>query len=199
LLSGASLSLGAQDAFPEALGAHTGEVSFSQLGQFKVGLVIVGHSERRAMGETDATINKKVLAVVNNELTAVLCVGEKVRDSHGEYFGLVREQIISDLKNLSKKSLENLVIAYEPVWAIGALEAMSTRDIHEMFIFIKKVLRDIHGPAGDSVRILYGGAVSAENAGEIIRDGFVQGLLVGRDSLNGKNFAKIVKEVDQLK
>jgi triosephosphate isomerase len=191
------LLLGAQNAFAEPLGAHTGEVSFSQLAQFKVSFVIVGHSERREMGESDEIINKKVLAVVNDGMSAILCVGEKIRDKQGDYFSIIREQIVSDLKNLSKKSLNHLVIAYEPVWAIGARSAMSSRDIHEIFIFVKKVLRDLYGPLGDSVRILYGGSVFVENAGEIIRDGFVQGLLVGRDSLDGKNFAEIVKEVDK--
>ena len=190
--------LGAQNAFEVSLGAHTGEVSFAQLPQFKVGFVIVGHSERRAMGESDETINKKVLAVTGDGMTAILCVGEKVRDKNGDYFAVVREQIVFDLKNLSKKSLSHLVIAYEPVWAIGAREAMQTRDIHEMFIFIKKVLRDLYGTLGDSVRILYGGSVSPENAGEIIRDGFVQGLLVGRDSVNSKNFSAIIREVEKV-
>jgi triosephosphate isomerase len=198
LLSGMlsnTVLLGAQNAFPETSGAHTGEVSFAQLPQFKTSYVIVGHSERRAMGETDEIVNKKVLAVTGEGMTAILCVGEKIRDKQGDYFAVVREQIVSDLRNFNRKYLDHLVIAYEPIWAIGASGAMSTRDIHEMFIFIKKVLREIFNTLGDSVRILYGGSVSPENAGEIIRDGFVQGLLVGRDSVNAKNFAEIIKEV----
>ena len=190
--------LGAQNAFEVPAGAHTGEVSFSQLPQFNVDFVIVGHSERRAMGESDEIINKKVLAVTNEGMTAILCVGEKIRDKQGDYFAVVREQIVSDLKNFSKKSLSSLVVAYEPVWAVGSNAAMSPRDIHEMFIFIKKVLRDLYGTLGDSVRIIYGGSVFPDNAGEIIRDGFVQGLLVGRDSLNAKNFSEIIREVDSL-
>jgi triosephosphate isomerase len=193
-----TLLLGAQNAFSEPLGAHTGEVSFAQLLQFKVGFVIIGHSERRAMGETDEMLNKKVLAVTNEGMTAILCVGEKIRDKQGDYFATVREQIVADLKNFSKKSLDHLVIAYEPVWTIGGREAMQTREIHEMFIFIKKVLREIFGTLGDSARIIYGGSVFPENAGEIIRDGFVQGLLVGRDSVNSKNFAEIIKAVESV-
>jgi triosephosphate isomerase len=198
-LASDKLLLGAQNAFSEPLGAHTGEVSFAQLLQFKVSYVIVGHSERRAMGETDGMVNKKVLAVTSEGMSAVLCVGEKVRDKQGDYFAVVREQIVSALKNISKKSLPHLVIAYEPVWAIGGGGAMATRDIHEMFIFIKKVLHDSYGALSDSVRILYGGSVFPENAGEIIRDGFVQGLLVGRDSLNAKNFSAIIRAVDEIK
>jgi triosephosphate isomerase len=139
------------------------------------------------------------LTVAGDQMTVILCVGEKIRDKQGDYFATVRDQIFSDLKNLSKKSLENLIIAYEPVWTIGGRVAMDSREIHEMFIFIKKILRDLYGPMGDSVRILYGGAVSPENAVEIVCDGFVQGLLVGCDSLNSKNFAQIIKEVDQIK
>jgi triosephosphate isomerase len=196
-LTSKNVLLGAQNAFAEPLGAHTGEVSFAQLPQFKVGFVIVGHSERRVMGETDESVNKKVLAVTGERMTAILCVGEKIRDKQGDYFATVREQIVSDLKNFSKKSLDDLVIAYEPVWAIGARDSMAPREIHEMFIFIKKVLRDLYGTLGDSVRILYGGSVFPENAGEIIRDGFVQGLLVGRDSLNSKSFVEIIREVEK--
>jgi triosephosphate isomerase len=197
-LTSKNVLLGAQNAFQEPLGAHTGEVSFAQLPQFKVKFVIVGHSERRAMGETDEMLNKKVLAVTGDGMTAILCVGEKIRDKQGDYFGVVREQIVSDLKNFSKKSLNRLVIAYEPVWTIGGREAMQTREIHEMFIFIKKVLREIFGTLEGSARIIYGGSVFPENAGEIIRDGFVQGLLVGRDSLNSKNFTEIIKAVDEV-
>jgi len=192
-----TVMLGAQNAFAEIAGAHTGEVSFAQLSQFKVSFVVVGHSERRAMGESDDMVNKKVLAVTGEGMTAILCVGEKIRDKQGDYFAVVREQIVADLKNFSKKSLDDLVIAYEPLWAIGAREAMQAREIHEMFIFIKKVLRDLFGTLGDSVRIIYGGSVFPENAGEIIRDGFVQGLLVGRDSVNSKNFGQIIREVDK--
>ncbi len=194
-----NLMLGAQDAFAEVAGAHTGEVSFAQLPQFKTSFVIVGHSERRAMGESDESVNKKVLAVTNEGMTAILCVGEKIRDKQGDYFAVVREQIVLALKNFSKKSLDHLVIAYEPVWAIGARSACQTRDIHEMFIFIKKVLREIFGGLEGGVRILYGGSVSPENAGEIICDGFVNGLLVGRDSLNSKDFAEIIRTVDEVK
>ncbi len=198
-LVSANISLGAQNAFAEPLGAYTGEVSFAQLPQFNVDFVVVGHSERRAMGETDEIVNKKILAVANAGMSAILCVGEKVRDKQGDYFAAVRGQIVSALKNFSKKSLGRLVIAYEPVWAIGAGSAMKTGDIHEMFIFVKKVLREIYGLPGSDVRILYGGSVTSENISDIMTNGFVQGVLVGRDSLNAKNFAQIIRTVDETK
>lgn len=194
-----SLLLGSQNSFYEKFGAFTGEVSFSQLHQFGVSYVIVGHSERRSMGENDKIVKKKVQSIVGEGMTAVLCVGEKTRDVHGEYLSFVREQVIFGMKDVSKKLLDHVVIAYEPLWAIGAKNAMTSSDIHEMFIFIKKVLREVYGPLADGIKILYGGSVNTENAEDIMKNGFVHGLLVGRDSVNPKNFVEIVKIVDAIK
>jgi triosephosphate isomerase len=102
------------------------------------------------------------------------------------------------MQDVSRKLLHHIIVAYEPVWAIGSASAMTPREVHEMSIFIRKVLRDLYGPLSDSVRVLYGGAVTAENAGEIVRDGFVSGLLVGRESLKPKNFVEIIKAVDSI-
>ena len=188
--------LGSQTAFYEKFGSFTGEVSFSQLSQFKVSYVIVGHSERRAMGENDEAVNKKMRSVVGDGMTAILCVEKSARPS-GRLSLCRGEQIFSGLKDVSKKSLIRVVIAYEPVWAIGSADAMKAREIHEMNIFIKKVLREIYGAPADSVQILYGGAVNAENISDIMTNGFVQGVLVGRESLDAKNFIKIIKSVDE--
>lgn len=193
-----NIFLGSQDAFYEPQGSFTGEVSFATLRQFKVKYVIVGHSERRAAGESDETIQKKMRSVVTEGMTAILCVGEKVRDPHGEYLNIVRNQIALALREVPKKFLGNLVIAYEPVWAIGATEAMRPREIHEMSIFIKKVLHELYGVASDDVRILYGGAVDTTNADEIVREGNVSGLLIGRQSLKPKEFSEIIKLVDSI-
>ncbi len=193
-----NLFLGAQDAFYESAGHYTGEVSFAQLPQFKVKYVIVGHSERRKAGETDAVVNKKVRSVVTEGMTAVLCVGETVRDTHGEYLNTVRTQLVSALRDVSKKSLANLVIAYEPVWAVGAKQALRPREIHEMSIFIKKVLRDLYGISADDVRVLYGGDVTVGDITEIMQEGFVSGVLVGRESLKPKHFTEIIKVVDSI-
>ena len=190
--------LGAQDAFFETAGPFTGEGSFSQLYQFSVRFVILGHSERRREGQTDSIVNKKIKAVVGGGMTAILCVGEKTRDTHGEYLHFVKQQIIDGLADVSKKFLGNLVIAYEPVWAVGAKEAMKPEDVHEMSIFIRKILRDMYGTLSDSVRILYGGDVTVNNIGPIMRDGFVQGVLVGRESLKVKDFVEIIKIVEEI-
>ena len=193
-----SLFLGAQNVHTERLGSFTGEVSWSQLSQFKVSYVIVGHSERRKMGENDEVINKKTKSVVNDGMTAVVCVGESIRDKNGDYYTFIRNQITQALKDVSKKTLDRVVIAYEPIWAIGAKEAMSPMDLHEMSIYIKKVLKDLYGAPADSVRILYGGAVDRVNCDLLVREGNVSGLLIGRQSLLAKDFIEIIKLVDVI-
>lgn len=193
-----SLFLGAQNVHNEVSGSFTGEVSFSQVSEFGVDYVIIGHSERRKMGETDEIVNKKVKAVINSKMNAIVCIGESVRDHGGEYFDFIKNQIILALKDVSKKAIENVVIAYEPIWAIGAKEAMSSRDLHEMSIFIRKVLKDLYGPFADDVRILYGGSVDKGNAESLVKEGNVSGLLVGRESLKTKNFIELIKAVDSI-
>lgn len=191
-----NLFLGAQNANSETAGPYTGEVGHMQLPQFGVKYVIVGHSERRKMGETDEVINKKVQSVVSLGVTAIVCVGESHRDSNGEYLDFIKQQIQKALKDVPKKSFGNIVIAYEPIWAIGAKESMSPRDLHEMSIFIKKVLKDTYSIVGDDVRIIYGGSVDRVNAGVLVKEGNVSGLLVGRQSLDSKDFVEIIKIVD---
>lgn len=195
-LSGNSLFLGAQDANYEEKGSFTGEVSFSELSQFKVSYVIIGHSERRKMGESDELINKKVRAVVGGGMSAIVCVGEKERDNNGDFYNLIKQQIISAIKDVPKKLLDKIIIAYEPIWAVGAKISITPNDLFEVSIFIKKVLKDLCGVSGDNIKILYGGDVDRVNADSLVRDGNVSGLLVGRESLRSKDFIEIIKSVD---
>ena len=201
------VSVGAQDAFYEEQGPFTGEVSARQMADMGVQYVIVGHSERRRTGEhafaaeTDAIVARKAAAVAHAGMIAVLCVGETVRDAHGEYLEFLKNQIKASLQGFSKKFIADrlLIIAYEPVWAIGAKEAMTPTLIHEMTIFIKKVLADIYGQdEAFNVPILYGGSVNFRNAVDIIREGEVNGLLVGRESVNAPGFAELVCAVDEI-
>ena len=190
---------GAQNVFFEESGAFTGEVSASMLADMGVSYVIVGHSERRKMGETDETISKKVNMVADKGMMAVLCVGEQDRDGQGAYLDFLKEQIRTSLTNFPKKALAQLIVAYEPVWAIGAKEAMTPGLIHEMTIFIKKTLSDMFGQEGAmTVPILYGGSVNFRNAAEIISVGEVDGLLVGRESVNPPGFDELLKVVDMI-
>ncbi|OHA93448.1 MAG: hypothetical protein A3H52_01975 [Candidatus Zambryskibacteria bacterium RIFCSPLOWO2_02_FULL_39_26] len=199
---GGGFFLGAQDANSLALGSYTGEVSYSQLYQFGVRFVILGHSERRnpstGEGETDELINKKIKSVIFGGMTAIVCVGEAVRDQSGEYFGFIKNQITSALKDVSKKSADRLVIAYEPIWAVGAKESMNPRDLHEMSIFIKKVLKDLYGVFSADVRVLYGGDADRVNADSLVRDGNVSGLLVGRESLRAQDFIEMIKLIEEI-
>jgi len=195
-------SAGAQNVYFEEGGAFTGEVSASMLADMKLSHVVVGHSERRAMGETDAVVAKKAVAVAGAGMIAVVCVGDASRSQDGAYLGFVKEQIKASVAGFSKKAVVDgkLVIAYEPIWAIGAKEAMTPALIHEMGIFIKKVLSDIYGQEeAMSVPILYGGSVNFRNAADIVGIGGVDGLLVGRESVNQPGFSELLKAVDMVK
>ncbi len=193
-----NLHLGAQDTNAKPSGSLTGEVSVSQLEQFNVDYIIVGHTERRKMGETDKEVNEKLKSVIDYGMTAILCVGEQSRDHNGDYLEVIRNQISNCLNGVEKKYLGQVVVAYEPIWAIGAKEAMTPRDIHETTIYIKKVLRDLFGDPSSMVLVLYGGAVDKVNAESIVREGDVSGLLIGRQSLASKDFVEIIKIVDKI-
>lgn len=195
---GGNFFLGAQNANHEMSGSFTGEVSYSMLYQLGVRFVIVGHSERRKMGETDELVNRKVKSVVNSGMSAIICVGESARDHNGDYLEFIKKQIHTALTDVPKKILNQVVIAYEPIWAIGSTQAMGPRDLHEMSIYIKKVLNDMFGIASDDIRIIYGGAVDSVNAENLIQEGNVSGFLVGRQSLVPKDFVEIMKAVDSI-
>lgn len=193
------VSLGAQNIFEETAGSYTGEVSAQHLTQFKVSYVIIGHSERRARGESDASISKKIVRALEHKITPVLCIGESVHDDHGEYLDFIKSQLASGLSGVSKMQISDVVIAYEPIWAIGAKEAMNSNQVHEMSLYIQKCIKEMYGAMVMMPRILYGGAVNADNAREIVDRGYVDGLLVGRESLKVENFVGIIKNVDLIK
>jgi triosephosphate isomerase len=193
--------IGAQDMFWENAGSFTGEISPIMLKKEGESYVILGHSERRELGETEEMIAKKIASAIKAGLTPILCIGEKERDIHGEYLHSLRKQIINSLGKLPKRFLAKLIVAYEPIWAIGKSEeeAMKPTDLHEMTIFIKKILVEIYGQVvGMTVSILYGGSVNHSNAKDILVHGQVQGLLVGRESLNPKKFGELLRDVDSI-
>lgn len=197
-----SIFVGAQDVFWEENGSFTGEVSAGMLVDIGCTYTIVGHSERRAMGETNEMVAKKASASVAKNLKVILCVGEKVRDENGEYLEFLKNQLVESLSKVSKRYLSNIVIAYEPVWAIGKSfnSAMSGKEMHEISIFIKKVLADIYGKDETSKNlILYGGSVAPINARDIMEAGQIDGFLVGRQSLEPASFGEIIKIVSGAK
>lgn len=197
--SGKQCFLGAQDLYKEERGSFTGEISPLMLSNLGVKYAIIGHSERRKMGETDASVSEKAFSALKNGIIPIICVGEKSRDEHGHYLHELSAQIKQSLSGINKKFADKIIIAYEPIFAIGAKEPLSTREIHETTLYIRKNLSDLYGKSvGLSVPILYGGSVFSENAGEIVKEGKVDGLLVGRDSLDPKNFSIILETVDVI-
>jgi triosephosphate isomerase len=196
------LFLGAQDVFWEDSGSFTGEVSARMLAASGCSYVIVGHSERRAMGETDEMVSRKALAALKTDMRVIICVGEQTRDEHASYLEQLKNQIKDSLARVPKRLLSQVVIAYEPVWAIGKsyTDAMTGADMQQMSIFIQKVLADIYGKdEAAGVAILYGGSVAPINARDIISHGQVDGFLVGRQSLDGAAFSEIISIVGSVR
>lgn len=194
-----NLFLGAQNVFSEIKGAFTGEVNVEMIKNLGAKFVIVGHSERRKIGETNEIIRKKLQIAFDANLMPVLCVGEKERDKDGSHLSFIRNQIKECLVGLHKKHLVGITIAYEPIWAIGKSykEAMSPTDVHVMVLYIKKVITEMYGgDIANSARILYGGSVEVENASEILEIGNVNGFLVGHASLIPEQFSAILKSAD---
>ena len=201
-LSGASLVLGAQNASAEKDGPFTGEVSVDMLAPLKVKYVLVGHSERRAMGETNAAINKKIKLALKAKLVPVLCVGEAERDAGMWYLGAVKTQIEECLAGIPKASMKSIVIAYEPIWAISSTanhRDAQPSDFEEMRIYIRKTLHDMFGTGADETAILYGGSVDEKNAAGFLIAGGADGLLPGRASLKPVTFIKILKIANDIR
>jgi len=196
---GKRIVFGVQNAHFEKEGAYTGETSLTQAADAGATWAIIGHAERRAMGETSEDTRKKVAAAITLKMTPVLCVGEKARGASAEHFEYVKEQLKTGLADVPATKLGRVVIAYEPVWAIGAATAMSPHDMHEMAIFIKKTLFEIYGKPGMKAVILYGGSVDEQNAPAMLREGGVDGLLVGRASADPKRFAQLLDAVEKAR
>ncbi|MBI2100196.1 MAG: triose-phosphate isomerase [Candidatus Vogelbacteria bacterium] len=190
------LSLGGQDAFWEPTGAFTGQISAVMLRKAGAKYVILGHSERRAFGDSDEVINWKVKAALRAGLKIILCVGETARDHEGHYLKVIKHQLEQNLKQISRGYFQDIIIAYEPVWAIGAAAKSSdTPDaFHQQSIYIRKVLSAMAGKEqAMRTSILYGGSVNVKNAEAFLREGAADGLLVGRASLRPDHFIQILK------
>jgi len=198
LIDGDRLRLlyGAQDISPELSGAFTGDISGAMLAKLGCTFVVVGHSERRAIHrEDDALVNRKVKAALANELTPIFCVGEElaIRES-GAHVSHVIRQIRAGLEGLSKPELKKIVIAYEPVWAIGTGKTATPEDAQEVCAAIREEVESIgSAEIAANMRILYGGSVKSANILEIMKQGDVDGALIGGASLDPEELAKIAK------
>lgn len=195
LLENTAIKLGAQNMHYEKSGAFTGEVSPNMLKELGVSYVILGHSERRQyFAESDDLINKKLQAALANGLSPILCCGETLEEREaGEEEKKVARQIEKALKDVKEDDFDRIVIAYEPIWAIGTGKTASSDDAEKMSSFIRSLVKDKHGDkAAKSVRIQYGGSVKPSNIKEIMGKDNIDGALVGGASLEAESFSQLV-------
>lgn len=196
MLVGTDIGLGAQNMHWEPSGAFTGEVSAAMVSEF-CKYVIIGHSERRTyFGETDETVNRRVLAALANDLTAIVCIGETLAENEaGRTAAVLERQIREGLKHIPAAQLNQLVIAYEPVWAIGTGRAATGSDANRIVAAsIRPILADLYGhEVAVQTRVLYGGSVTALNAAEFFSQTEIDGALVGGASLKPVEFVEIVR------
>jgi triosephosphate isomerase len=196
-LKGSPLRLGAQDAYCELSGAFTGEVSVAMIAETGARYVIIGHSERRhTIGhlEDDRMVNLKLKAIRQAGLVPILCVGETLDERKaGQTLDLLTFQLTAGLLGVELHSGDDLVLAYEPVWAIGTGQVATTQQAQEAHAHLRGRLRELTGPVADGVRILYGGSVKPDNAAEIMHQPDVDGGLIGGASLKADSFVAIVR------
>ncbi|MCK9217272.1 MAG: triose-phosphate isomerase [Firmicutes bacterium] len=195
LLKGSNIKLGAQNMHYEEKGAYTGEVSPVFLKEIGVDYIILGHSERRKIfGEIDVIINKKIKAALKHNLSPILCVGETLEEREKDItYEIIKKQIEYCLEGLKDTNLDKLVVAYEPVWAIGTGKTATKEDANDVISFIRRLLSEyINKKMADKTRILYGGSVKPNNIKELMEMGEIDGALVGGASLKANDFAKII-------
>lgn len=194
-LDGSKVKLGAQNMHWEEKGAYTGEISPVMLKEIGIDYVIIGHSERRQyFNETDETVNKKVISALKHGIRPIICVGETLeqREKNIEK-DVVSKQIIKALENVSAEDMLNIVIAYEPIWAIGTGRTASSKDANDMIFFIRETIKDKYGvDISEEVRIQYGGSVKPHNITELMNEPDIDGALVGGASLKAEDFINIV-------
>jgi triosephosphate isomerase len=195
-LRGSAICLAAQHVYWEEKGAFTGEISPGMLKEMGCEYVIIGHSERRQyFGETDETVNRRVQAVLAQGLKPIVCVGETLKErEEGKTFSVVERQIGGGLKNLKEKDVEHLVVAYEPVWAIGTGKTATPEQAQEVHRFMRQNLEKLFSQRiSQRVRIQYGGSVTPENIKGLMSQEDIDGALVGGASLKSETFARIVR------
>ncbi len=194
-IAGSNVMLGAQNMYHEREGAFTGELSAAMLRDLGCTYVILGHSERRhILGETDADINKKVHAALAAELIPIVCVGELlVERERGQTLTVIRRQFDGSLAGLTPEQITEVVVAYEPVWAIGTGKVATPQQAEDVHLALRKIMAErYNGPIAEVVRILYGGSVKPDNAAELLKQPNIDGALVGGASLKVDQFLGIV-------
>lgn len=195
LIKESQIKLGAQNVSSEIEGAYTGEVSAKMLKSFGVEYVIIGHSERRTyFKETNEFINKKIKCAIEFDIKPIFCIGETLDEREGgKTFSVVEEQLLSGLRGVTKSELKKMVIAYEPVWAIGTGKTATPQQAQEVHAFIREKIKTIYDfESSEEIRILYGGSVKPENARELFLQPDIDGGLIGGACLNADSFYKII-------
>jgi triose-phosphate isomerase len=192
---GTNIKVGAQNMHYENSGAFTGEVAPANLVEIGMDYVIIGHSERREYyGETDETCNKKVLKAIEVGINPILCCGETLEEREADKtMDKVKGQIVAGLAGVKAEDLAKVVIAYEPIWAIGTGKTATAEQANEVIAYIRQVVRDVYGDLADQVRIQYGGSVKPANVAEIMGQSDIDGALVGGASLKPADFLGLLK------
>ena len=193
-----NIKIGAQNMHWKEKGAYTGEISGQMLKSIGVEYVIIGHSERRQyFAETDVTVNLKVKSALENNLKPIICVGETLEQrEHGETEKIIESQIKLALKDLTKEQIRAIIIAYEPVWAIGTGKTATPEEANNVIKYIRKQIKELYNEEiAENIIIQYGGSVKASNAEELFNMSDIDGALVGGASLNCKEFSEIVNKV----
>ena len=189
-----NIKLGAQNMHWEENGAYTGEISPIMLNELDVDYVILGHSERRQyFNETDETVNKKMNSALAHGIKPIICVGETLEERElNREKEIVKNQIINGFKDIDKNDLENITIAYEPIWAIGTGKTASADDANDMISFIRETIGELYGDLKNIIRIQYGGSVKPNNISELMGKSDIDGALVGGASLKADDFVKLI-------
>ena len=198
ILKDGKISIGAQNCASETSGAFTGEVSAAMIKSTGAEYVIIGHSERRIYyNEDDNVLNKKVLIALNSELKVIFCCGEVIKErEENKHFEVVKRQVEKGLFNLSVEQISNIVISYEPVWAIGTGLTATPEQAQEMHAFIRKLITEKYGSAaGNNISILYGGSCKPSNSGELFSKPDVDGGLIGGAALKTEDFIGIIESI----
>ena len=191
---GTNIKIGAQNMHFEEKGAFTGEISPLMLKDLDMDYVVIGHSERRQyFNETDETVNKKVLKALEVGIDPILCVGETLEEREaGNTKDVCKVQVEKALENVSKEDLAKVVIAYEPVWAIGTGKTATSEDANDVIAYIREVVANLYGELANEVRIQYGGSVKPSNVAEIMNQSDIDGALVGGASLEANDYVELV-------
>ncbi len=196
IIKGSNIKLGAQNLYPKQEGAFTGEISPLMLRSVGCHYVIIGHSERRQyFGETNESVNEKVKCALEYALAPIMCVGETLNEREsGKWQEVVKNHLVGGLKDITKEKVKTVVIAYEPVWAIGTGKTATPAQAEEVHSFIRKLLADMYDEStAQSIRIQYGGSVKPDNVKELMAQENIDGALVGGASLKADSFEAIVK------